>query len=1478
MSCLIVTPEIRDLTEKLQGETEQSVLGLVALWQEQNNRSIEEYPTKEELIDFRDTIRKTEAEKMLDEGLSPTPEESGITSLEEQAKVDLDFDPQTRRDRVTLIAKLFNNEVDKAVQELNGALNERLNTASESEKQQLQKDIHNLNRIAAIKAYTPGGLFNRVKSIFQDYVNDTEENRVKVELDKINATPGAERYTDEQKLEAAKKRALYKEQAYRKVVDNFKPLAEEASSLLVLSEGVKVDLNYVAPTEVNLSEDSIDGEGILETLADEYSREESVKDGWMSNVREVSSHESLSQAVRKAINQVPKLDYRGKFEKDDLGFPRYLDANYVHATLIDKLKDMITAEDMIPMLQELEKTKPWVKQVTKLLQKDETLFSQFYQDFRKDFVPYWVQKKVMSPNGTFRMQTVAINKPEGIYYLLDSWRDNYESGNLLDEDSVYDKNGSINVANAEKGLKWVEALNNKFINLDTNARLELLEQDRIWNTVQKLLKMVGIDANPSILRTALTDIKTSDTIKYTDPIMLLLPQLNIIFNGIKKGEIKSEVDENGVEKHGDLINTFGSAYNAIANMLANVTEDAIESSVSQSLDGKTKSYYSHVVPNYLGKLMKKFKNASRNPARFNEFINTEFKQFEWFFKDGRWRSDWLEQLVNSEEMRQGFNHKVVLSSDRVGYTNWDPIDYTIALLTEYWGTPEDSRSGTKWAWYHVPILSDSPSAEFIRFRKYTSGIEYDEEGNKLTYEDIILDKLTDLVNQEYDRIMLVRERADRYQNGESIDLIDNFDMQDDKVGGAEFKFLPALNSLTFEGGETFLQRLGSIRENGTGAELKKFIRDSLKEVMDNSFEEAYQNWARIGLFEEIDGKYKYLPNNMFKVGQIQQNSKTVKSLIKAKEILGSLWSSEMENLLGDYNNNNPIDNRVANRILSQIREFISQRATRNSITQQEASNINKELVVKNNAKDALREYFWNSTLATSQIIELTTSDLAFYKNLEDFQKRFKEIHAPSNRLNMLATYKGEKIGREFERTIYLQDDIIASSGINEIEEILNGRVERGEMTQSDKDSIIRKFKEVNVADAQAYRSLSSYRAILGMMGQWTDDMEAAYNHFKEGTWDINDFNIIWQTKKPYLYTQINNESGVPGHTGIKTPVQHKNSEFLLLAMYDLVAGPLGKSGKLKAINKFMEENNIDVVQFESTTKVGGQGKININDVNTEAEVIQRLKDATGIGANSENPNVVHKVSYEDYGIQTPIPEHIIDTKQGIGTQSRKLIMADIAKGAELYVDGKKMPKEEWVKLYNAVNTENVLQSFKEVREIFQDPKQLEKVLLDEMRGNPRYSADMVKACTLNEDGQFNIPLFDPIQSKQLQTLLNSIIKSRITKQKTRGGALTQVTSYGLTNDLHIIYEGAGDTKRIKYMECYMPAYSREFYEPLMDPETHQLDINKLPEDLRRLVGYRIPTEDKYSMAPLRIKGFLPQQNGSAIMLPAEITTLSGSDK
>lgn len=1511
MSCLIITPEIRELAKKFPNETEQSVLNLVGLWQEKNNKSIEDVPLGYELQEFIKELRSSEATEQLDEALSSSFNTPRITSVEEQQKVDLLFDPRTRRDRVTLIARFFSNEVDNALQEMTDSLKRRIDDASGVEKEELQAELNSLDRFSAIKKYTPAGIFKRVANIFNSYVQDTEEGRIQQELNAINSMRGADKFSDEQKLEAAKKKAAYKNQEYKKIVDDpyvYKALAEEASTLLIATEGIRVDPNYIAPADVNLNDDDPDGNSEVDNAAEDWKQEEAYKDGWMTNFRQVSSHESLSQAVRKVIRQVPKLDYRGKYEKDDLGFTRYLDADYVHATFIDKLRNMINSDDMLPLMQDLQRIKPWVKQVTKLLQGDETLFSQFYQDFRKDFMPYWIQKKKMMPDGTFKMETIAINKPEGVYYLLDAWRDNYENGVQLDDDSVYEKNGEINKDNAAKGLQWTETLNNMFQNLDTESRLQLLEREDVWNTIMKLLHMLGIDANPSVLKTALTDIKTAPGITFTDPIMLLLPQLNVIFSGIRKGEVQDKTDEDGTVKRGDLINTFGSAYNMIASMMAEVTEDAIESSVREN----DKSYYSHVTPNYLGKLIKNLKNVMNDKERFENFMQTEFKDYEWFFKDGHWRNDWLRQLAESDELRRGLNHKVVLNSDKVDYTNWDDLDYTLALLTEYWGDPDSAKASVKYAWYHVPILSDSPSAEFIRFRKYTTGDVLDEEGNKRTYDDVILDKLVDLVNQEYDRIMLVRERDERYQNGDkSVEPIANYDIvrKSDgsikSIGGAEFKFLPALNNIRYDNGETFIDRLSRLKSKGTGAELRNFLRTTLNDMMEDGFEQTYRDWVRVGLLDELpNGKYKYLPFE----GQSKQNAITAKALIKAKDALGSLWNTNMELMLRAYNNNSAFDSREANSLMEQIKALLTDKATRGEMELKDAQSISRSLFVKNNAKDALREYYWNSKLATSQIIQLTTTDLAFYKNLEDFQKRYKEVHAPALRLNTKATYKGERIGRDWERTIYLKDDKIVSSVLEDIKTVLDERVKRGEMTKIDRDNIVYKFKNVNVADAQAYRSLSSYRAILGMSGQWTDEMEQAYNNFKNGDWNIADFNVIWQTKKPYVYTQVNevagyhkkqvplvdertgtqvvDENGNPRFTEVddmdnpiyqKVPVQHKNSEFLLLAMHELIAGPLGRSGKLKAINKFMEENQVDVVQFESTTKVGKQGVIDLNDVNTEADVIQRLKDTTGIGTGNENPNVVHKVSYEDYGIQTATPEHAIDAVQLVGTQIRKLITADIAPDTIIEVDGKKMTKQEWLDLYNAINTENILQAFADVDEIFKDRKEVEKILLEEIRGNQRYGMDMMRACTLDENGNFNIPLFDPVQSQRVQTLLNSVIKSRITKQKIRGGALIQVSDYGLTDELHVVFEGEGKNKRIKYLECYMPAYSRDFYEPLMDPVTHQLDVTKLPEDLRKLIGYRVPTEDKYSMAPLFIKGFLPQQNGSAIMLPAEITTLSGSD-
>ena len=254
--------------------------GYLPLWQEwarQNPELIDELRTKAKGKTLTDQFANTrvsqaralaeilnsqsgEVEATPDEALSSSFDTLRITSVEEQQKVDLLFDPKTRRDRVTLIARFFSNEVDNALQEMTDSLKGRINDASGVEREELQAELNSLDRFSVIKKYTPARIFKRVANIFNSYVQDTEEGRIQQELNKINAEENAlieageidesERFSDEEKLEAAKKKAAYKNQEYKKIVDDpsvYKALAEEASTLLVMTEGIRIDPNYIAP-------------------------------------------------------------------------------------------------------------------------------------------------------------------------------------------------------------------------------------------------------------------------------------------------------------------------------------------------------------------------------------------------------------------------------------------------------------------------------------------------------------------------------------------------------------------------------------------------------------------------------------------------------------------------------------------------------------------------------------------------------------------------------------------------------------------------------------------------------------------------------------------------------------------------------------------------------------------------------------------------------------------------------------------------------------------------------------------------------------------------------------------------------------------------------------------------------------------------------------------------------------------------------
>jgi hypothetical protein len=347
-----------------------------------------------------------------------------------------------------------------------------------------------------------------------------------------------------------------------------------------------------------------------------------------------------------------------------------------------------------------------------------------------------------------------------------------------------------------------------------------------------------------------------------------------------------------------------------------------------------------------------------------------------------------------------------------------------------------------------------------------------------------------------------------------------------------------------------------------------------------------------------------------------------------------------------------------------------------------------------------------------------------------------------------------------------------------------------------------------------------------------------------------------QAFKPFVYTQTTVDSGIlldpndpsKGNRMIKVPMQHKNSESILLPMLDKQF----KSTKLGGIMKAMQDNSIDVVMFESAVKVGLQGVLDINNLNSREDIANYISSFKG------DNQVFKTISYEDYKIQQPIPEHLQDTSQLFGTQLRKLIISDIAEDAVFKVRGKDFSKKELLSLYNNSIIENTIEAFDGIKEEFKDTKSLQAIIENELINNSRYSKDLLNACQLDNNGNFVLPLFDPSQSDRIQQLLNSIWKSRITKQKIKGGKAVQMSSYGFSDDLHLKFKDVDGKVSIDYMECYLPFWSEKMPKDwnlngFIDPKTGIMDINKMlsegiiDEEFLEAISYRIPTEDKYSM-------------------------------
>ena len=220
---------------------------------------------------------------------------------------------------------------------------------------------------------------------------------------------------------------------------------------------------------------------------------------------------------------------------------------------------------------------------------------------------------------------------------------------------------------------------------------------------------------------------------------------------------------------------------------------------------------------------------------------------------------------------------------------------------------------------------------------------------------------------------------------------------------------------------------------------------------------------------------------------------------------------------------------------------------------------------------------------------------------------------------------------------------------------------------------------------------------------------------------------------------------------------------------------------------------------------------------------------------------------------------------------------------------------------------------------------LSNELIKQINSDSRYDTELIYAVSVNpETERFNVPFNDPINHTRIEQFICSIVKKRFNKQKIDGGPVVQVSSYGLSEDLNMRYYKKGSRKELVktkkeflndknlskkyknyddylYKEAGAIAYHEiaitipwgsDIAETLIAKEDDEkgrfkkgeliqpdiaIDMGLITKEMLYSIGYRIPTENKSSIYPMKVVAFLPEEMGTCIMLPKEIVAVTGSD-
>lgn len=1286
------------------------------------------------------------------------------------------------------------------------------------------------------------------------------------------------------------------------VLKNWSYFVDNAKGALTGMEGIHLKISEVGTTDVRQGE-------ATEELIDEdgTNLQDQMEDGqvsWQIENNTIDPITSLTQIVKLKLRDL--YVYKDNGKRSESGEPIYdhvlnqwgTDAKVGYSKaakcLYRWLSGAQSTAEMAKILKSKTKRNPWVTQLIPMLEDTSGKFtteqSQFFSAFYKPFMSFssvgTKGKKLVSrqlnehPFLTLTMKTIEASYKMGTHPLV--------------------------IQGLEKGHM---ALKRHFDNL--KSLMNDFEGNRvaIETTIRALSKGLGFE------------VDVTELMLEREEVDELIKQLTTIERILGRHTKDAQYDPFAYGRTADGRETDGIRSN-LMRFFERITDAYEDEAVTSFYEGG-KMRQSYLLPSFLTMFTNKF---HLEEEAFDRFIAHEFNTE--FMRDNiidesltgealknaimtGWSNRWIQHMMSDSRKRHNFKCKTSITFNGAVYMKgMTEEQYALAMITEFFGENSKATDPMFLANFRVPIESNKPSAEYITFYARGGAI----------YKNALISDFVSVFSQELKRMRTVHLRElnrqaklaelnQRLANKEiteqtynmlkySIEqeAITNFDKR-----GKEFVFLDFLNS-----------HLPS----------KDFVGTELGQLIDSSIKGKKVDEAKLTALvsEEIKNSIQARVDRMiqkFKDNGVFEKCKTIEKIGQSDEAVTSklnlmLWNDAfastqiMQLLITDpafLKNTDDVQKRFAQVHASGNRANLVA-TDLNGV--QVSDGVHRSITLKD-VEGLVSNIVDNLTIALDRRIANSKSDAERIS-----WKAFKEklvgedgLYRKSINLTDAQAYSCP--------TSYRKKALMFGLWSKEAEATYQ-RIRSGKYSYSDVATVFQPFKpfvygnSVEETGVNADGTMSKMRVPVQNKNAECLLVMADAILAGENTGKPNLLRALFEVMEESHYTTIRNEEGRIIKEEYKTDgIDTVNFESAVKS---------GAQGRIDT-RAYTEGKTVIITKGDGTTV----------EVNVDAErafkdqiksLIYNTREVNGERITDYNRTHVKFLSYENYCMQQSVPEHFLDHAQLEGSQQRALIPSDLATvdadGNTIYYEvgesKTRMTASEIRERLDELHAENIQKGINEVVELFQlensTPRErneaLSELLVEQFMADGRYSSDMLYLVTVDrETGNFPISLEDPSIRTQVEQALNSIIKSRVNKLKMKGGPLVQMSNFGMSKELKIRFldkEGnplkdrsAFDSDEaykdyveknqggISHFEVIAPAYTESIFRQFMDSAGNISveALEALNPDLLKMIGYRIPTEAKYSIAPLKIVGFAPKEMGDVIILPAEITLITGSD-